>query len=107
MQAIEIYRSRFRPSEQLAAPHVMPGISVFAAQPMPRRGASSPRSSRPSSICAPTGPARYRRPTRDHRRLLADERGMLDRALSCAVVGSPETVRRGLAAFIARPAPTS
>ena len=26
---------------------------------------------------------------------------MLDHALSCSVVGSPETVRRGLAAFIA------
>ena len=27
---------------------------------------------------------------------------MLDQALACAVVGAPETVRRGLAAFIAR-----
>ena len=31
MQAIEIYRARFRPSEQLDRPYVMLGCSVFAA----------------------------------------------------------------------------
>jgi luciferase family oxidoreductase group 1 len=31
MQAIEVYRSRFRPSEQLARPYVMLGFNVFAA----------------------------------------------------------------------------
>jgi alkanesulfonate monooxygenase SsuD/methylene tetrahydromethanopterin reductase-like flavin-dependent oxidoreductase (luciferase family) len=30
------------------------------------------------------------------------ERAMLDSVLACAVVGSPETVQNGLAAFIAR-----
>jgi alkanesulfonate monooxygenase SsuD/methylene tetrahydromethanopterin reductase-like flavin-dependent oxidoreductase (luciferase family) len=34
-------------------------------------------------------------------RLSPPQRAMLDHALSCSVVGSPETVRRGLAAFIA------
>ena len=31
MEAMAIYRQRFRPSEQLAAPHVMLGINVIAA----------------------------------------------------------------------------
>jgi alkanesulfonate monooxygenase SsuD/methylene tetrahydromethanopterin reductase-like flavin-dependent oxidoreductase (luciferase family) len=31
MEAIEIYRSRFRPSLQLAQPYVMLGFNVFAA----------------------------------------------------------------------------
>lgn len=31
MQAIEIYRSTFRPSPRLAKPHVMLGFNVFAA----------------------------------------------------------------------------
>lgn len=31
MQALEVYRERFKPSEQLAAPHAMPGINVIAA----------------------------------------------------------------------------
>ena len=33
------------------------------------------------------------------------ERAQLEHALSCSVVGSPETVRRGLEAFVARTAP--
>ena len=32
MQAIDIYRARFRPSEQLAQPYVMLGYNVFAAE---------------------------------------------------------------------------
>ncbi len=31
MQAIEIYRAKFQPSEQLVAPYVMAGFNVFAA----------------------------------------------------------------------------
>ena len=31
MQAMELYRSRFKPSDQLSAPHVMLGVNVFAA----------------------------------------------------------------------------
>src|SRR5580692_11758849 len=31
MQAIDIYRGRFRPSQQLAQPHVMLGFNIFAA----------------------------------------------------------------------------
>src|SRR6195256_4887437 len=32
MQALEVYRARFQPSEQLARPHVMLGFNVFAAE---------------------------------------------------------------------------
>ena len=32
LPAIEIYRERFRPSEQLAAPHVMLGVNCVAAE---------------------------------------------------------------------------
>src|SRR5690606_21445781 len=31
MQALEVYRSRFQPSEQLEKPYVMLGLNVFAA----------------------------------------------------------------------------
>jgi luciferase family oxidoreductase group 1 len=103
MQAIEIYRDRFRPSEQLASPHVMPGIGVFAAatDDEARRLFSSQQQ---AFINLRTGrPGPLPPPDLD---IVASfspmERGMLDHALSCAVVGSPETVRRGLAAFIAR-----
>jgi len=32
MPALEIYRSRFKPSEQLAAPHAMVGVNIIAAE---------------------------------------------------------------------------
>ena len=32
MPALEIYRSRFKPSEQLAAPHAMIGVNIIAAE---------------------------------------------------------------------------
>ena len=32
MQALELYRARFKPSEQLDRPHVMLGVNVFAAE---------------------------------------------------------------------------
>jgi len=32
---------------------------------------------------------------------------MLAQALSCAIIGSPQTIRRGLEAFLARTARTS
>jgi alkanesulfonate monooxygenase SsuD/methylene tetrahydromethanopterin reductase-like flavin-dependent oxidoreductase (luciferase family) len=35
-------------------------------------------------------------------RMSSAERAMIDQALSCSVVGSPDTVRRGLAAFVER-----
>jgi len=34
--------------------------------------------------------------------LAPPERAMLDQALACAVIGSPDTVKQGLRAFIAR-----
>jgi luciferase family oxidoreductase group 1 len=103
MAAIEVYRSRFRPSAQLAAPYVMLGLNVFAAGSDGearrlftslqqafvnlRRGRPGPLPPPCDDIEALTTPA---------------ERLMLERALSCAVVGSPATVRQGLAAFAAR-----
>jgi alkanesulfonate monooxygenase SsuD/methylene tetrahydromethanopterin reductase-like flavin-dependent oxidoreductase (luciferase family) len=39
------------------------------------------------------------------RNLAPAERALLDQALSCTVVGSPETVRRGLRAFVERTQP--
>jgi luciferase family oxidoreductase group 1 len=100
--AMAIYRERFRPSERLAAPHVMLGVNIFAADTdaEARRLFSSQqqafvnlRRGRPGKLPPPVddfeaGLDRYARA------ILAD-------ALSCAVVGGPQTVRDGLAAFVA------
>jgi luciferase family oxidoreductase group 1 len=106
MQAIELYRSRFRPSEQLARPYVMLGINVFAADTgeEARRLWTSLlqafvnlRRGRPGPLPPPV--------TDFERQLSPLEREGLDQALSCSVVGSPETVQRGLEDFIARTGP--
>ena len=102
-QAVAIYRERFRPSEYLAAPRVMLGLNVFAADSdaEARRLFSSLqqaflnlRLGRPGKLPPPVDDMESRLDPR--------ARMMLDNSLSCAVVGSADTVRKGLAAFIAR-----
>jgi luciferase family oxidoreductase group 1 len=48
LQAVALYRARFRPSARLARPHVMLGVNVVAAESDRRRGACSRRRSRRS-----------------------------------------------------------
>jgi luciferase family oxidoreductase group 1 len=103
MQAIAIYRERFRPSERLPAPRVMLGLNVFAAETdaEARRLFSSLqqaflnlRSGRPGKLPPPVEGM--------DTQLDPQARAMLDQALACSVVGGPETVRRGIAEFVAR-----
>ena len=104
MEAVAIYREMFRPSERLAAPYVMLGVNVFAADTdaEARRLFTSLqqaflnlRTGRPGKLPPPVDEADAR---------LADPRAraMLDNALACSVVGGPDTVRRGLAEFVSR-----
>jgi luciferase family oxidoreductase group 1 len=102
-QACERYRSKFRPSEYLHAPHVMLGLHVFAADTdeAAERCLSSLqqafvnlRRGQPSTLPAPVdGFADGLTPA---------ERAGLDETLECTVVGSPNRVKEGLAEFIAR-----
>jgi luciferase family oxidoreductase group 1 len=103
MQAITIYRDRFRPSQRLATPHVMLGLNVFAAETdvEARRLFSSLqqafvnlRSGRPGKLPPPVEGL--------DAQLDPHARAMLDHSLACSVVGGPETVRRGIADFAAR-----
>ena len=100
--AMAVYRERFRPSARLAAPHVMLGVNVFAAETdaEARRLFSSLRQ---SFLNLRSGrPGKLPPPVEDFdARLPPQARAMLDNALACSVVGGPETVRRGLQAFAA------
>ena len=102
-RAIALYRERFQPSERLARPHVMLGLTVIAADTdaEARRLFSSLQQ---SFVALRTGaPGPLPPPVDDmDSRLDPTARAMLAQALSCAVIGSPATVERGLAAFIAR-----
>ena len=103
IQAIALYRSTFRPSARLDKPYVMLGFNVFAAdtdEEAQFRATSMQqafvnlRSGRPGRLPAPVG---------DYlKRIGEQERALLDQILSCAAIGSRDTVARQLQAFISR-----
>jgi luciferase family oxidoreductase group 1 len=106
MQAIEIYRAHFRPSAQLARPHVMLGFNIFAADTDAEADLLSTsmkqafvnlRSGRPTQLPPPL--EGY------DRQLPPAARAMLADVLSSSAIGSPDTVRASLSAFIARTKP--
>jgi len=102
-EAIEVYRTTFRPSSRLAEPYLMLGLNVFAAD----TDAAARwlfTSLQQAFVNLRTGrPGKLPPPVDDFGRGL-DDRILftLDQALACSVVGAPETVRRGIAAFAAR-----
>ncbi|MES2257366.1 MAG: LLM class flavin-dependent oxidoreductase [Pseudomonadota bacterium] len=106
MQAVALYRANFRPSAQLERPYVMLGYNVFAADTdeeaqllatSMQQAFVNLRSGRPSRLPPPL--AGYRQ------QLGPQENAMLDTVLSCAAIGSPETVAARLQAFIASARP--
>lgn len=103
MEAMAIYRERFRPSAQLATPHVMLGLNVVAAETeaearflfsSQQQSFVNLRRGRPGKLPPPVEGFDAQL---DHY-----ARAMLNDALSCAVVGDPATVRSGLDAFARR-----
>jgi luciferase family oxidoreductase group 1 len=103
MRAIEVYRAGFEPSEQLAAPYVMLGFNVFAAD-TDDEARLLMTSVKQSFLNLRRGdPGRLPPPDAGFEdRLSPPERHMLDEALACSVAGSPPTVLSGLKAFVAR-----
>ena len=102
-RAIGIYRERFQPSERLAKPYVMLGMTVVAADTdtEARRLFTSLQQ---SFLALRTGmPGPLPPPVDDmESRLDSSAKAMLAGALSCAAIGSPVTVKASLDAFIAR-----
>jgi luciferase family oxidoreductase group 1 len=103
MDAIAIYRERFQPSAQHARPHVMLGLNVFAAETDAQ--ARLLMSSRQQAFVALRRgePGPLPPPVEGYEeRISPSEKMMLDQLSPGTVVGSPDSVREGLAAFIAR-----
>jgi luciferase family oxidoreductase group 1 len=103
MDAIAVYRQRFRPSEHLAKPYLMLGVNVIAADAddearflasSQRQAYTKLREGTPIQL-PPPSEAWERQPS-------APDRSGVDQALKASIVGSPETVRQGLLSFIAR-----
>jgi luciferase family oxidoreductase group 1 len=102
-QALAVYHRSFRPSRRLAQPYAMLALNVVVADSdaQARRlfttqqlGFINLRRGRPGLVQPPV----------DDITAVStpEERAGVDRALACAVVGSPETVERGIADFVAR-----
>ncbi|MDP3246285.1 MAG: LLM class flavin-dependent oxidoreductase [Polaromonas sp.] len=103
MQAIEVYRSRFRPSAQLQRPHVMLGFNVFAADTDEEARLLSSSMQQAFVNLRGGRPSRLQPPVAGYEeRLTPPERAILEQTLSCSAIGSPDTVRRGLQAFVDR-----
>lgn len=103
LPALEVYRSQFQPSEALETPYAMLGLNVFAADTdaeaqrlftsLQQQFANLQRGT-PGQLPPPVD-------TMEGRWSAAEQAGAA-RMLASAVVGSPQTVQQGIAAFLAR-----
>lgn len=101
MQAIALYRSTFKPSAQLARPYVMLGFNVFAADSA-EEALFLATSMQQAFVNLRSGhPTRLQPPLDGYlSRLNPQERSMLDQVLSCAAIGTRDTVTHILKDFI-------
>lgn len=105
-QALAVYHRDFRPSRHLQQPYAILGLNVIAAETdaqarrlftTAQQAFVNLRRGAPGKIHAPIDDIEaYWQP---------HEKAGVERALACSVVGSPQTVREGLAAFIDRHRP--
>lgn len=102
-QAIEVYRSTFKPSEQLEAPYIMLGFNVCAAETE-----AEARYLRTSSLQSVVRlrhgtPGQLPPPVRDFEATLTpQDQQLIAQFTSCSAVGCEDTVARGIADFAAR-----
>ncbi|WP_323990819.1 LLM class flavin-dependent oxidoreductase [Nguyenibacter sp. L1] len=105
-QAVTLYRQLFTPSPRLAQPYVMLGLNVIAAD-SDDAARMLFTSHQQQFVALRRGmPGQFPPPVASTEGLWSQmERAGVERALACAVVGGPETLRAGLARFIARHRP--
>ena len=103
MVALEVYRSRFKPSEQLAAPHAMIGVNIIAAETdaEARRLATTQQMSFANIFRGARG---LSQPPIDN---IDDywspaEKAQAASMLAHSIYGSQQTVRDGIAALVAQ-----
>lgn len=101
--AARVYRERFQPSEVLDKPHFMAAINVIAAD-SDEEAAYLASSTDQSFVALRTGnPGRLKPPVRDYRASLPGSAlAMLEQVRSVSAIGTPQKVREGIEAFIAR-----
>jgi len=102
MEAIQVYRTTFQPSEQLARPYVMLGYNVFAAD-SDEEAALLATSMMQGFVALRTGtPGQLKPPLPGYyESLFPNQRAMLDQVLSCSAIGGPAKVKAAIETFVA------
>ncbi len=102
LQALQTYRAGFRPSATLDAPHAMAVMNVFAAETNAEAERLSTSMQQAFAAVVSGTPGRLKPPVDDIEAVLdARQRAAVRSRLQYAAIGGRETVRDGLAAFIA------
>ncbi|WP_091904464.1 LLM class flavin-dependent oxidoreductase [Chitinasiproducens palmae] len=104
--AIHLYRTRFKPSARLAAPYVMLGLNIIAADDDQQARRLFTTLQQHFVRLRRGTPGQVPAPIDDIETFWsAAEKVNTERALSCSVVGGPDTIAAGLRDFIARHQP--
>lgn len=103
MQALQVYRTTFRPSAQLDRPYVMLGFNVFAAD-TDAEAQYLATSWQQSFVNLRSGrPTRLPPPVPGYLDSLGPQaQDLLHHVLSCSAIGAPDTVARQLKDFVAK-----
>ncbi len=101
MQAIQLYRSTFKPSEHLQKPYVMLGFNVFAAD-TDEQAQFLATSWQQSFVNLRSGrPSRLPPPEKGYLDKIGPQaQELLQHVLSCSAIGAPDTVAVQLKAFL-------
>ncbi|MHA6690346.1 LLM class flavin-dependent oxidoreductase [Devosia sp. A449] len=101
LPALEIYRSRFKPSEQLERPYAMVGVNIIAAETdaEARRLATTQQMSFASMLRGTRGLSQP--PIEDIESYWSPaEKAQASRMLARSIIGSPQTVGAGIEALV-------
>lgn len=101
MQALDIYRSSFRPSAQLAKPYVMLGFNVFAAD-SDEEAHYLASSTQQAFLNLRNGrPAKLPLPVRHFLQQIGfEEQALLEQILTCSAIGSTAAIITKMQSFI-------
>ena len=102
LPALQIYRGRFKPSEQLDRPYAMVGVNIIAAETddEARRLATTQQMSFVDAVRSARGVSRP--PIDDIERYWSPmEKARVMQMLARSIVGAPDTVRAGIDALLA------
>ncbi|TVP55128.1 MAG: LLM class flavin-dependent oxidoreductase [Halomonadaceae bacterium] len=101
LPALQVYRSRFKPSKQLDKPYAMVGVNIIAADSdeEARRLATTQQMSFVDLLRGVSGPSSA--PIDDIEDYWSPmEKAQVKRMLACSIVGSEATVRKGMDALV-------